>query len=801
MRNLTTSARSKSLTAKGTFPIVILEIQWASGTVYYTELEYTFQSRVCDPALMTIGAFASSGKIGSKGEVSTIDFTLDDSTSNLKQKINRELIEGRPARVWHHFYDLPSSDATLIFQGVLAGPIKWNEGERTFSASVESLQNKGETNFIPSDISTNPNYVDGLLPEAYNTVWPIVFGNPKRIPVSQVYGPTEEDPDAAAVYIVQSYATASVSKVLAKRRCYGGKEDDLYVVSPTLYSVQNTTIGGKTVTTVTFPSLLSTRENEGWSDDIFVDVSGLSSNIADIINWLLTTFTTLTTDSSSFNAAAALIASTPANFVLQTQQDALRICEELAWQARCLLFIKNNIAYLRPLFVNDVSDAVITLNEARLRGVSLGFTETEDIITVFNAKWKKDYSGHKESDQVTVVKNNVNLYGTIPKDYDFFAFTSLRSVQIASLFWAYRYANSWRRITAECFLPTLKIEAFDCVQFAHPTLSTFSIRGFAESVKHDTENVIIELEAELGSKAGDHSGGQPIEDPKYWTGGDGKKDGYNSPVAARLEKTICKPEFEKEAQDDLDNNSGGYRIKVEAGSIGPHNAYEIYWVERDVYISEDKARRDVYHVGTPREDNLESGQILFTKETVVGAYGWGFPAGEEVWVDYNLNPDEHPNYFSSPATKIGDNVGTKSGSQQLSKDRHGFVVTGLAGGKITVAAGSVDPKLEPVKSTDPIGAFDPGEIYGYDGEHILIRKPTEDNLPPGRIIFPVTPLSAGGKGKGYNAFDISAYVTGSEPSAPGAEFGTQAGSYELVEGNSGFVSLGRKGTRNQYRPF
>jgi hypothetical protein len=474
-----------------------------------------------------------------------------------------------------------------MLYGRIAGPITWNEKERTFEAQVESIQTTGEIGFAPSEFETDSNYVEGLLPEAYNIPWPIIFGSPKRVPIVKIIGPTEEFPNLSYKYVVGLYLASSVSKVLAKRQCYGDKEDDLYIVPSSYYSIGNETIGGKSVTVIIFPTLLSEIEGEGWEDDIYVDVtSGLSSNIVDQIEWILESFTNITVDALSFAAVASLISDTPGHFALFDQRDALDLCTKMAWQARCLLFIKNGVAYLRPLFTNSTVDFALTANEAKLSSLELSFTETEDIITVFNALWKQDYSGHKEGEQKTVFKNEVSRYGVISEDYDFFCFTTLRAVQISASFWAYRYGHSWRKAKIECFLPALSIEAFDCIQLSYNTFSTFGVRGFAESVNHDADNNIIGIDLELGSKAGDNSGGQPVEDPQYWTGGTESKNGYTTTVPAREEKTICESNIENELNEKI-KNAGGTRIHIESGSIGAYNAYEIYWVEKDVFVSED----------------------------------------------------------------------------------------------------------------------------------------------------------------------------------------------------------------------
>ena len=798
MRTLTGAARTKSLTPKGTFPLQILEIRWAGGVRYYSDMDYTFRGQGCEVSIIKLGDVNSSGKIGASGEVSSIDFELDDTQSLLKAKINTEILEGTICVLWHHFYDLPSSDATVMHYGKMAGPIKWSEETRTFSANIESIQGKGEIGFTPSEDVNSTSYIAGLLPSAYNTPWPIIFGSPKRVPAVQIRGVE----GGAYTYVLDLFGAATIERVLAKRTCIGDKNDDLYLIPATIpFSVGPESLGGHTVTTITFEHLPSSFENEKWTDEIFVDIqSSLSSNPITQIQWILDNFTDLNIDAASFATAAALMGDTPAHYALFSQQDALPLCEKIAWQARCLLFIKNGTVYVRPLFVNTVTDATITLNEAKLKSLELSFTQTEDIVTVFNAKWVQDYGGQKESSQITTTKNNLLRYGVISQDYDFFIYTTLRSVQVASSFWAYRYANSWRKASVKTFLPSLNVEAFDCIQFSHPTLSTYAIRGFAESVKHDVENNSISLEAELGSKAGDHTGGQPVEDPYYWSGAVGVRNGYTVPIAARPYRLICEYDHNANGEDEADENAGGQVIHIESGSITANNAYEVVRIEKN-HQWVGVGTVDLHFVQVPSEDNIEPGKILFTKTTTAGYYGYGFPAGEKVWCYYDLNPQNHPNYFDSPITKIGDNVGIEKDKQWLTKSRSGFVVTGIEGNKVSISAGSIDPKLEKIRSSDAIGAFSAAENYGYDGERTLVRIPTADNIPPGRIIHPITDMPAGSNGKGYNAFDVSPFITGTTPSAIGAEFGTVAGSTQLVEGNTGYVSLGRKGGRNQYRPF
>lgn len=515
MRTLTSAARIKSLTPKGTEPIVVIGVHWAAGTIYYSDRPLTFDGQACTEALISVGEIESSGKVGSKGDISTVNIKLDDTDGSLKSKYNTEFIEGLAADYYHHYADLPSTDATLPLGGKIAGDIVWDEAERTFEFSIESIQVKGEVGFTPesNDDLTNPNYVEGILDEAVGQFWKIGFGSIKRVPAQKLFGPTDEEPEAETIYIINGVPSGSIGQVVAHRNCYGAAQDDLYIVPAGYYQVDlNASVGGHSVTLIRFPIALSQIPNENWDDQVFVDVnSSLSSNTAAQIQWILETFTTITCDAVSFSAANSALVSYPSNWLLQDQQDALALCEQMAWQCRCALSLRSGVAYLKPLWINAPTDGVINADNIKLKSLKLSFTDTEDIVTVFKANYLCDYSGVKGCEKYFTYKNNVSRYGAINEDYDFFIYTGPMQVKTSATFWGYRYSNSWRKLEATCFLPALPTEAFDCVQVNLPQLSTYGIRGLCEesSLSPDTNTVILKIQ--LGSRAGDHAGGQPVE--------------------------------------------------------------------------------------------------------------------------------------------------------------------------------------------------------------------------------------------------------------------------------------------------
>jgi hypothetical protein len=809
---LTSSTKTKVETEIGTEPIFILKINWASGIKYYADREYTFDGNVCESILLNNSEIQSQGKEGSIGEISAIDFTLDDTNGDLKNLINTDIIEGVEGIAYHHYVDLPPSaehrDAIVLLAGRLAGPIDWSEGERIFSASLESYSatGVGEVGYAPAEDEIN-----NLLESAEGKPWPICFGSPRMVPgvLVQQIEPTEEEledePDMTAhslIYIINLYSSSSVAAVFAKRNCYG---DPGFFQVPSEYYTINTSYsyGGKTVTAILMSQPLSTRDESGWSNEIYVSlVSSLSENTATQIKWILDNYSSLSTDAASFTAVATKINDLASHWVLFDQPDSLKLAEEMAWQARCALFVKNNTVYIKFLAEVPQTDNIITKDSAKLKSLNLSFTSTEDIITKFKAEYVTDYSGDEKSDKEYIYTNNTDQFGVKDDNYDFFIYTNPACVKVAATFWGYRYSNSWRKLQVTTFLKTLSSEAYDWLLIDLPIFSTNQLPGIALSVNHDSENHEISFEFEMASSAGTHINSQPSLDANYYSAGDQFIETVGIPVASVDLKTICEPLIDEETITKIIENGDVECIKcrVIGGSSSGFLCHEISGIERDGTLL----------LIAPTKNNQDPAKIVFTtNDSLIGLEGCCYSAASNPqWVDYDLNPGIHPGYSDDNRTKPGDIVGTIKNQKKLSKKHVGFNVVGVNGGEIAVTNGSLDPKLEKIYADDALIYHGPTELTGvYVGEAKAVKKPSEDSLPPGKIMFPIEDIDAGEEGLAYNAFDVTGWPDGAEPSEIGVEVGTKADSFEIQETNdsgsqlTGFIVTGRKGGKNQVRPF
>lgn len=817
-KNLTANAKAKVKTQLGTEPLLIIKVEWPSGTKYYSTKAYTFDGNTCVVAILDHVSIDTDGKQGSIGEIGSIDIVLDDTDGDLKNRVNTDIIEGTRATAYHHYDDLTATDAVIQLSGRIAGPIDWSEGGRTLTFSLESLSGTGagQVGFAPEEDS-----IVDLLEEAANAAWPICFGSPQMVsPVLvqklehdqnwQDKNP-DETPYYNLIYIVNLFESASIENVYAQRNCYGNP--GFFEVPIEYYSVDTAySYGGKIVTAILMSVPLSTVDDSGWDDTIYVNLtSTISKNPIKQISKLITEYATnLTVDATSFNEVYPKVAPIPAHWALFDQPDVLKLCEEMAWMARCTLFVKNDTVYFKFLAESPVTISDISRDVIELKTMELSFTETEDIYTKLKATYLTDYSGDKISQKEFNYTKNADIFGVEEQEIDFYIYTNLECIKVVATFWGYRYAHSWRQIAITSFLPSIPIEAYDWINIDIPQFSSFALPGLVRSTKHDTGAHRIEVAAEVASSAGTNVGGQPSLDPNYYQAGDSLiPASIDDPVASVELITDCEPIIDGDTINTIINegDTACQSCRIVSGGGGTDwQAWEIVGMERDYH----DPLKNILLLDTPSKNNLTPDKVAFTTpDSIFGSQiGCCYSAGSPQWVDYELNPDSNPGYFSDQQTRVDDKVGTMKNRTRLSKGFTGFKVVGLDGHEIAVVNDSVDPKLEKIIAADHIDPFVPTEKTGqYTDDVQEVKKPSENSLPAGRIIFPVEELNAGEEGLGYNAFDSGGWPDGVQPTTIGVEMGTKADSFEMAEqddeGNplTGFIYTGRRGGKNNVRPF
>ncbi len=282
----------------------------------------------------------------------------------------------------------------------------------------------------------------------------------------------------------------------------------LYVINENDRSYQNSAIPDPeftpmAVTSVTLRQPLSAY-NLGFHDDVYVSLkSSVGPNTADIIQWIVETWTDLSVDAGSFANVASRLVNYPQNFALFNKQDALKLIEQIAWENRCAVYVKNNVVYLQYMAEDQTPIDTITESDVDEGSLSYELTSTEDIATKLIGKWKPDYA--LSGDDEIVVRYNIRKYGLHTKSFTFETFNIYDLVYKSITFWSIRYANSWKRVKFKTPLHKLAIETFDWItlDFQQQYFSDGPIDALVEKADYDSASQTVSIQCWVPIRSGE----------------------------------------------------------------------------------------------------------------------------------------------------------------------------------------------------------------------------------------------------------------------------------------------------------
>ena len=84
-----------------------------------------------------------------------------------------------------------------------------------------------------------------------------------------------------------------------------------------------------------------------WEDELYVSfTSDVGPNAVDIMEWIITNFSSNSYDSTSFSAVRTQLAGFPMNFTLSETREVMGLLEEIAYQAQCVIYLRDDVFYL-----------------------------------------------------------------------------------------------------------------------------------------------------------------------------------------------------------------------------------------------------------------------------------------------------------------------------------------------------------------------------------------------------------------------------------------------------------------------
>lgn len=384
---------------------------------------------------------------------------------------------------------------------------------------------------------------------------------------------------------VVSIVPGDVLVVKAFRQFEGAKR--LQIVPESLYEVSTKSFGAIDAVVVTLDQPLSNLEGQAWEDDIYVTFeSSVGPNVVESLEYLINTYTDFDIDTASFAAVETIQEPYPADFALLERGNILELLKNIAWQARCALWVNDNTVHLRYLSTEPTTTAAtLTLSNVEQQSISLSSTGTEELVTKLVANWKKTYS--QTEDNKLILRHNIKKYGTIEQEYDFFIYKFQELVEKSATFWLIRYSNTWKRVSFRAFLDMLNVETLDAVtiDFGNQIVSNSAVKGFVEQAVYESESKRIAFQVWLPVKVGEMDtylfawpaqvAQESIfptieEEVRGFAGGDGPgQDSFNNSEVAIDQYGELTVMFPDQANDDARAKDLGDRFPSDIGDSAP----------------------------------------------------------------------------------------------------------------------------------------------------------------------------------------------------------------------------------------
>lgn len=262
------------------------------------------------------------------------------------------------------------------------------------------------------------------------------------------------------------------------------------------------------VTAIEMKRPLKTYKDEGWDDEVYVSLRGgvfgnSDYDVIDVIIFFITKYSTLSYDTTSFNATKAYVTNLKPNFALLERRNVISLIEDIAWQAKCTIWVHNNIVYIKSL-AHQTPDQY-SIDESDILEYEVTYTDEADLITVFEAKYRKWYL--PDSERSIILRNNIPLYGKRRKEFDFFIYTDEKIIENVATFWLLRYSHVWKRINFKTPIHTLRFDTYDQIGITLSTdlISAGEFHAIIESTIYDMRNREISYQCWIPIRASDTS--------------------------------------------------------------------------------------------------------------------------------------------------------------------------------------------------------------------------------------------------------------------------------------------------------
>ncbi len=303
-----------------------------------------------------------------------------------------------------------------------------------------------------------------------------------------------------------TYLISTIPGTVLALKAYKDFENDRQLVNipSELYEISAEDYGPISTIQAVFSKPLSTIPDQGWEDDLYVTfTSDVGPHTCDILEYIIDNFTDLSYDSTSFMGIRPKLDPFPMNFPLLDRKNTIDVLQDIAFQARCALWLSNGVFYIKYLPEEPSSDDTIMDSDVDAEtGVSIELTSTEDLVTKMVVNWRMSWA--EDAEQKIILRHNVKKYGTQTEEFDFFCYSQPDIILKAATFWLIRKSNTWKRVSFRSYLNKLSLETFDTVMlsFSGDHVATGGVKAIVEEASYNSVDQTIDFTCLTPVKSG-----------------------------------------------------------------------------------------------------------------------------------------------------------------------------------------------------------------------------------------------------------------------------------------------------------
>lgn len=307
--------------------------------------------------------------------------------------------------------------------------------------------------------------------------------------------------DKCEIYVCNTLPS-TINGVYAYRTNDKGRRYKASIPSRYYEKRENQSLGPMNLTCLIFKQPLTSYAGENWEEDVYVSLtSSIGPNPIEVMEYLINTFLPGTTHNFDIFLKSKMD-KYPVNYALLGKKDVLTELLDICQQSRLALSITNN--ELKLTYLSEKQDNVLELNEGNVIKQDINFTNTENLITVDEVIYFKNYLPDKKPNKL-IVRNNINIYGIHHQNSIYHCFKHYSLVEKTATFWIIRNSNTWKYLQITMPINFLALEVNDIVRlnFLNPIIPNVDAQIL--SIVTDLEEQVLILNLQTGIRSGENS--------------------------------------------------------------------------------------------------------------------------------------------------------------------------------------------------------------------------------------------------------------------------------------------------------